>query len=120
MTRIDHLLLTLTGDENWEDWGDAWQQHVTEITQLQFVGQRPPSWLREHPSKRLDWGADLFELDLGVVRRLIGARPNYADIKEEWDRPFREAEERQDENLATLARDGRYAVVYVESPSYGW
>lgn len=56
----------------------------------------------------------MHELSLDEVRRLIGRRPDYADVKEEWDRPFREAEQRQNALLDSLLPDGRYGVVWLE------
>lgn len=112
-----HKLLRLHGDEDWEAWSDNWQDHADVIGELRFVSgwMSPPDWLRDRPRKQLDWGAWMYEVSLDEVHRLIGPRPNYADIREEWDRPFREAEERQNALLDALPADGRYAVVWIEA-----
>ena len=112
-----HKLLRLNGDEKWEAWGDDWHDHADVVGELSFVSgwNSAPDWLRDHPHRQLDWGAFMYELSLDDVRRLIGQRPNYADIREDWDRPFREAEARQNALLDSLAEDGRYAVVWIEA-----
>lgn len=116
MTMMVHALLRLHGDEDWEAWGDDWQRHVDWLCTLDRVTDwlAPPQWLRERPSRQLDWGAFLYEVSLAEVRRRVEPRTNYADIREDWDRPFREARERQDALLASLPEDGRYAVLWIE------
>jgi hypothetical protein len=116
MTMMAHKLLCLHGDEDWDRWGDDWPEHADVVGDLNWVTlwSGPPEWLRDHPRRQLDWGATMYEVSLQEVRRLIGKRPNYADIRDEWDRPFREAEERQNAMLDSLRADGRYAVVWIE------
>lgn len=48
------------------------------------------------------------------LRDPIGRRPEYSAVDQEWDRPYREAEERQNALLDSLPEDGRYGVVWVE------
>jgi hypothetical protein len=120
MVMMEHTLLRLRGNEDWDAWGDKWYAYVDVVTNLDFVTgwTGPPDWLRDRAHRYLDWGACMYEVTLVEVRRLIGQRPNYAHIREEWDRPFREAEERQSALLASLPEDGRYAVVWVEVPFF--
>jgi len=59
-------------------------------------------------------GARLWELSKDELRRLIEPRPDYADIRDDWDRPFRERRQRQDYLLDSLPEHGRYGVVWME------
>lgn len=67
-------LIRITGDEQWEEWGDDWSDHV------EFIGELPgppSSWdllarLRQRglSSIQLDWGANLYrfrKVDLLMV-----------------------------------------------------
>jgi hypothetical protein len=118
MTEVVKRLVRVTGDEDWESWsGDPWD-HVETIAELDFISiddyYGPPDWLRGNRHKRLDWGATLWEVTKADLARLIGARVNYSAINEEWDRPFREKEERQTALFASLSDDDRYGVVWME------
>lgn len=117
MTMMVHKLLRLHGDEDWGAWGEDWHDHADVIGDLSFVTgwSTTPEWLRDRPRRQLDWGAWMYEVSLADVRRLIGPEPNYADIKDEWNRPFREAEERQNSLLDSLPENDRYAVVWMEA-----
>lgn len=119
MSMMSHVLLRLHGDEDWATWGERWLRHAHVVGYLAFVRVRdwrgPPAWLHDRPERQLDWGAWMVELSLAEVRRLIGPRTNYADFREDWDRPFLEAEARQNAILASLPEDERYAVVWMET-----
>lgn len=62
MTMFVTELIRITGDEQWEEWGDDWSDHV------EFIGELPgppSSWdllarLRQRglSSIQLDWGAE--------------------------------------------------------------
>jgi hypothetical protein len=54
----------------------------------------------------------MWELSLDEVRRLTASRPG--SERDEWDRPFREAAERQEALLDSLDASARYAVVWME------
>jgi hypothetical protein len=115
-------LVRLTGDEEWDAWGDDWWRHVNKIADLQLFAPEsyygPPEWMRQHQRRQLDWGATLYEASKDDVVRLLmeAARPDYTGISEGYDRPFRELATRQDQLLRSLADDGRYGVIWVEQP----
>ena len=117
VTEIVHELIRLKGDEDWDALGDDWWRGLVKLAELQFVDgyYGPPEWMRQNPRHYLDWGATLCEASKADVLRLIGARPDYSGIKDEWDRPFREAAQKQDALLAALP-EGRYGVVWLEMP----
>jgi hypothetical protein len=117
MTMMSHVLLRLRGDEDWATCGERWYSHAQVVGHLAFVPDwsGPPAWLRDRPGRQLDWGAWMYEISLAEVRHLIGPRTNYADLREDWDRSFREAEAHQNALLALLPEDGRYAVVWMET-----
>lgn len=112
MTQIDHLLIRLTGSERWGEWREDWEDHVEEITRLRYVSPTPPAWLLDHDHRQLDWGATLFEVTLGDVRRLTSDRPRYEDPG--FDRPFKEHAKRQRKLLDTLPADDSYGLIFME------
>jgi hypothetical protein len=38
VTMIDHLVVRLHGDEDWEAWGDRWWDHIDKVGDLHWVG----------------------------------------------------------------------------------
>ena len=125
MTMMAHYLLRLRGDEDWEAWGENWWDHVDQVCELRFVDgwMWAPEWLRQRKARRwrrerrrhqLDWGAVFYEVSKDELRRLIGLRPDYSDIRADWDEPFCTAEREQNALLDALPDDGRYGVVWVE------
>ena len=72
-------LVRLTGDEEWDAWGDDWSRHVDKIADLQLFGSEsyygPPEWMRQHPRRQLDWGATLYEASKDDVVRLLMEAP---------------------------------------------
>ena len=109
-----HKLMRLHGDEDWEAWGDDWHDHADIIGELDHVSGwgGPRKSLEDHSHLQLDWGARMWELSLDEVRRLTASRPR--SERDEWDRPFREAAERQEALLDSLDASARYAVVWME------
>jgi len=87
-------LLRLTGEERWHEWGSDWGEYVDRVGELVTAAG---AWVATarlrragYPTRRLDWGAVMFELakrDLVVefgaareVRPSIGARR----LGEDW------------------------------------
>jgi len=116
MTMMVHILLRLRGDEDWDAWERdmQWYDRADRIGELTVGGHwsSAPDWLEDRPHRRLDWGAEMYELSLDEVRRLIGLRPD-ADRKHDGpDLAERGAESHA--MLDSLSPDGRYAVVWME------
>ena len=91
-----------------------WYDRADRIGELTVGGHwsSAPDWLEDRPHRRLDWGAEMYELSLDEVRRLIGPRPD-ADRKHDGpDLAERGAESHA--MLDSLSPDGRYAVVWME------
>ena len=117
MTMMVHILIRLHGDEDWDAWGKnmEWYDRVDRIGELTVAG----NWgtlasdaQEDRPHRRLDWGAEMHEMSLDEIRRLIGPRPD-ADRKHDGpDLAERGAESHA--MLDSLSPDGRYAVVWME------
>jgi hypothetical protein len=94
--------------EDWDSWGKDWMGRVDKVADLRWVDDWMPSpdWLREHPSRQLDWRAFLYEMRADEIGRLF-TRPPSDQRGGSW--------QRQLELLETLyPRDFRYAVVWIE------
>ncbi|MDP9384212.1 MAG: hypothetical protein M3P50_03080 [Actinomycetota bacterium] len=105
-----------------------WMDHPDVLGDLPFAQgyYMEPDWLAERrfirrgrlPRRRLrtqlDWGAWLVEVTLEELHRLLGRWPEYADIRADWDEPFRKGRSEEADMLASLDPRERYAVVWVE------
>ncbi len=110
MTAMAHWLIRLDGNEDWDTWGKEWRDHVDKVADLHWIDDFMPSpnWLREHPSRQLDWGAFFYEMRAYEISPLF-RRPPSDELGEAW--------QQQLELLETLyLRDFRCAVVWIEEP----
>ena len=110
MTATAHWLIRLHGNEDWDAWGQDWADHVDKVADLHWIDDFMPSpnWLREHPSRQLDWRAFLYEMRAHEISPLF-TRPPSDQLGAAW--------QQQLELLETLyLRDFRYAVVWIEEP----
>ena len=115
MTMMVHILLRLRGDEDWNAWEDNMERYdrADRIGELTLDGNWgvAPGWLEDRPHRRLDWGAEMHEMSLDEIRRLIGPRPD-ADRKDDGLNLAERAKSHA--MLDSLSPDGRYAVVWME------
>jgi hypothetical protein len=104
VTVIDHLVVRLHGDEDWEAWGDKWWDHIDKVGELHWVGHSAGPF-PSGPERQLDWGAFLTEATCEEVRGLAWVPPWLADS--DWARQQRAMLER-------LSPTERYGVIAVE------
>ena len=105
-------LLRVHGDERWEEWGDDWWRHADRVGQFKTGVW---AWMstdvlvrRGYPHRRLDWGADMFELTKQDLMAEFGPDPVLGPVA-----PARRAGERWRKSIADLA-DGTYGFVLIE------
>ena len=81
--------------------------HVDKVADLRWVDDRMPSpdWLREHPSRQLDWRAFLYEMRKDEIHWLL-RRPPSGDQEAAWQRQLK--------LLEALEPSFRYAVVWID------
>ena len=102
---MQHLLVRLHGDEDWDAWGDRWREHADVIGELSWVQgwTNAPAWLGK--GRQLDWGAFLHEATKDDVQRLVDEPKWLAST---------ETARKQRLLLKNLSASERYGVVYVE------
>lgn len=101
MTMMSHRVVRLTGQEDWEAWGEDWADHVdlvAGVTVAPGAWLSAPEWLRTNSHRWLDWGTVLWEVSKAEVLRLVS--------------PMASTEV---EDLAAVLQDDQaYGVIWVE------
>lgn len=116
---IWYLVLRLTGEEDWDAWGDDWQTHIDVLARVEQVDLPDELKIGGPDRRQLDWGAYLTELSRQELLDAFEPRAmeDYAEIPKDWGIPVPgviAARDKLREAVAADAADKRYGVAMVE------